>query len=188
MLSNFEIILAMCITTIYFILPAYLANSGGLIFGGGTPIDFGKCDKKGERLIGDGATWKGLIGGTILGTIVGIIQGFFGPYILANLSEFIFTPICTNTIEGFLAGFLMSFGALIGDAIGSFIKRRIGIKRGESAPFLDQLDFLIVALIFVSLIIKLTLPFVILAIVLTLIIHLLANSIAYLLGLKDVWY
>ena len=76
----------------------------------------------------------------------------------------------------------------MGDALGSFLKRRLGIGRGKPAPLLDQLDFLIVALILVALVIKLNWLFVIVAIVLTLIIHLIANTGAYLLGIKDVWY
>lgn len=181
-------ILVTCVLTLYFILPAYFSNGAGLVFGGGMTVDFGKSDKNGVRWIGDGVTWKGLIGGTLIGIITGIIQGLVAPYILSNFGQFITTPIITNVSEGILIGFLLGFGALLGDALGSFLKRRIGIGRGQPAPILDQLDFLIVALILVSFVVKLDWLFIILAIVLTLIIHLLANTIAYLLGLKDVWY
>lgn len=181
-------ILVTCVLTLYFILPAYFSNGAGLVFGGGMTVDFGKSDKNGVRWIGDGVTWKGLIGGTLIGIITGIIQGLIAPYILSNFGQFITTPIITNVSEGILIGFLLGFGALLGDALGSFLKRRIGIGRGQPAPILDQLDFLIVALILVSFVVKLDWLFIILAIVLTLIIHLLANTIAYLLGLKDVWY
>ncbi len=181
-------ILITCVMTLYFILPAYFSNGAGLVFGGGMPVDFGKSDKNGVRWIGDGVTWKGLIGGTLIGIITGIIQGLVAPYILSNFGQFITTPIITNVSEGILIGFLLGFGALLGDALGSFLKRRLGIGRGKPAPILDQLDFLIVALILVSFVVKLDLLFIILAIVLTLIIHLLANTFAYLLGLKDVWY
>lgn len=185
---DIQMILVTCVLTLYFILPAYFSNGAGLVFGGGMPVDFGKSDKNGVRWIGDGVTWKGLIGGTLIGIITGIIQGLVAPYILSNFGQFIKTPIITNVSEGILIGFLLGFGALLGDALGSFLKRRIGIGRGQPAPILDQLDFLIVALILVSFVVKLDWLFIILAIVLTLIIHLLANTIAYLLGLKDVWY
>lgn len=181
-------ILVTCVLTLYFILPAYFSNGAGLLFGGGMPVDFGKSDKNGVRWIGDGVTWKGLIGGTIIGIITGIIQGLAAPYILSNFGQFITTPIITNVSEGILIGFLLGFGALLGDALGSFLKRRLGIGRGKPAPLLDQLDFLIVALILVSFVVKLDWVFIVMAIVLTLIIHLLANTGAYLLGLKDVWY
>lgn len=177
-----------CITVLYFLLPAYISNSGGLIFGGGKPMDCGKTDPQGNRWIGDGVTWRGLIGGTILGTIIGAIQGYFGPDLLVLYGDLIKTPIAVGISNGILIGFLLAFGALIGDALGSFLKRRLGIGRGKPAPILDQIDFLIVALLFVSLVVKLDLGFIIISIVLTLIIHLIANTGAYLLGIKDVWY
>lgn len=185
---DIQMILFTCVTTLYFLLPAYFSNGGGLLFGGGLPVDMGKSDSKGVRWIGDGVTWRGLVGGTAIGIFTGIIQGLFGPYIISNFGEFITTPIITNIPEGIIVGFLLGFGALLGDALGSFIKRRIGIGRGKPAPILDQLDFLIVALILVSLVVKLDWLFIALAIILTLVIHLLANTGAYLLGLKDVWY
>ncbi|WP_407415659.1 CDP-2,3-bis-(O-geranylgeranyl)-sn-glycerol synthase [Methanobrevibacter sp.] len=177
-----------CITVLYFLLPAYISNSGGLIFGGGKPLDFGKTDSKGNRWIGDGVTWKGLIGGTVLGTLVGAIQGYYGSTLLALYGNVIVTPIAVGVSNGILIGFLLAFGALVGDALGSFIKRRVGIGRGKPAPILDQIDFLIVALLFASLVVSFSLEFIIIAIVLTLIIHLIANTGAYLLGIKDVWY
>ncbi len=188
MISNINQVLISCVTILYFLLPAYLSNSGGLIFGGKTPIDMGKTDKKGMRWIGNGVTWKGFIGGTFLGTFIGAVEGYFGPMIYTYYHSYLYTPIVRNIPEGILVGFLLSFGALIGDAIGSFIKRRIGIERGEKAPLLDQLDFLIVAILFASVIIHFDLYFIVVAIILTLIIHLLANTIAYLIGIKDVWY
>ena len=185
---DIQMLLIACATTLYFILPAYFANGAGLLFGGGMPVDFGKSDSKGVRWIGDGVTWRGIIGGTIIGIITGAIQGYLNPGIIASYGQYIITPIIGNISEGILVGFLLGFGALLGDAIGSFLKRRLGIGRGKPAPILDQLDFLIVALILVSFVVKLNLIFIIIAIVLTLIIHLIANTGAYLLGLKDVWY
>ena len=176
------------LTTLYFILPAYFSNGGALAFGGGTPVDFGKKDSKGVRWIGDGVTWRGLIAGTLIGMLTGAVQGLLAPSILSAIGPYIITPIITDVHSGIIIGFLLGFGALVGDALGSFLKRRLGIGRGKPAPFLDQLDFIIVALIFVSPVVKLDPLFILIAIVLTLIIHLVANGGAYLLGLKDVWY
>ena len=108
--------------------------------------------------------------------------------ILENFGSYIMTPIITSVSSGILIGFLLGFGALLGDAIGSFLKRRLGIGRGKPAPILDQLDFIIVALILVSFAVKLDLLVIVIALVLTLVIHLATNTFAYLLGLKDVWY
>lgn len=185
---DLNIFLFGCLTTLYFILPAYFSNGGALAFGGGLPVDFGKSDKKGVRWIGDGVTWRGVIAGTIIGIITGAVQGYLAPMILPEIGQYLITPIVTSVPQGIIVGFLLGFGALLGDALGSFLKRRLGIGRGKPAPLLDQLDFLIVALILVALVIKLNWLFVIVAIVLTLIIHLIANTGAYLLGIKDVWY
>ena len=62
--------------SVYLMIPAYFANGSALVFGGGTPMDFGKYAWDGRRLIGDGCTWRGLIGGGLLGMIVGGILGF----------------------------------------------------------------------------------------------------------------
>lgn len=185
---DIQMIMIACLTTIYFLLPAYFSNGAGLVFGGGAPVDFGKTDKNNNRWIGDGVTWRGFICGTLIGVLTGFVQGYFGPQIIAEFGDYIITPIITNTSEGILIGFLLGFGALLGDALGSFIKRRIGIGRGKPAPVLDQLDFLIVALILVSVVVELNWLFIAIAIIMTLIIHLIANTGAYLLGIKDVWY
>lgn len=185
---DIQMFLIACVTTLYFILPAYFSNGSGLVFGGGTPVDFGKSDKKGNRWIGDGVTWRGFIAGTIIGTLTGAVQGYFGPELMQTFGQYIITPIATDLHSGIMIGFLLGFGALLGDALGSFIKRRMGIGRGKPAPLLDQLDFIIVALILVSLVVELNLLCVVLSIILTLFIHLIANTCAYLLGMKDVWY
>src|SRR3989442_11408209 len=52
---------------LWFFLPAYVANPMAVVFGGGTPIDFGRTLRDGERLFGDGKTWRGLVGGTLAG-------------------------------------------------------------------------------------------------------------------------
>ncbi|MCL2156681.1 MAG: CDP-2,3-bis-(O-geranylgeranyl)-sn-glycerol synthase [Methanobrevibacter sp.] len=167
--TNFLII---CFNVIYFILPAYIANLSGLAFGGKTPIDMKKNFFDKRRIIGDGVTWKGFIFGTIAGVLVGIAQGI----------------ISGDIFYGFILGFLLAFGALLGDAAGSFIKRRLNVDRGRPAPLLDQLDFIVGALILASFVVKISLTTIVITVIITLILHLLTNIIAYGLGLKDVWY
>ncbi|MDR1820473.1 MAG: CDP-2,3-bis-(O-geranylgeranyl)-sn-glycerol synthase [Methanobrevibacter sp.] len=160
------------LNVIYFLLPAYIANLSGLAFGGKNPVDMGKNFSDGNRLIGDGVTFEGFAYGVLFGTIFGAIEGF----------------IAGNMFFGFQIGLLLSFGALAGDAIGSFVKRRFGLSKGKPAPFLDQLDFFIGAILFVSLITYVSVDYIIIGAVLTLILHLSTNTIAYILGIKDVWY
>jgi CDP-2,3-bis-(O-geranylgeranyl)-sn-glycerol synthase len=118
---------------VWFILPAYIANSMAinvsgipLLKGYSTPIDFGRS-WRGKRILGDGKTWRGLIGGTASAVLCAILQEQFQP---AGL--YIMTPF---------VGFLLGFGALFGDSAESFIKRRMGFDRGAPLFLLDQLDY-----------------------------------------------
>ncbi len=157
---------------IYFMLPAYLANVTALAFGGGKPLDFNRDLNDGRRILGNGVTWRGTIIGTIIGTTIGLVQGL----------------ITGNIIEGFLLGLTLGGGALIGDACGSFIKRRLNVESGRPAPILDQLDFVVGALVFASLIVVIPIEMIVIILVISVFLHLGANIIAYLLGLKKVWY
>jgi len=75
---------------------------------------------------------------------------------------------------------------MLGDALGSFIKRRFGLERGEPAPLLDQLSFLLIALLMYQLAYgRLDAPIVATLIAATPPVHLLANYLAYRLRLKE---
>ncbi len=165
-------ILNMIAYVIYFMLPAYLANVSALTFGGGVPLDSGHDFRDGRRILGDGVTWRGSIIGTLIGTLIGIIQGI----------------LSGNILQGLLLGFTLGAGALLGDASGSFIKRRLNIGRGRPAPILDQLDFVVGALLLSYLIVPLEPILILLVLIITIILHLSANILAYSIGIKDVWY
>ena len=90
-------LLIACAGAIYFMLPAYVANLSGLVFGGGEPVDSGKnfseySMHKGHftddrRFIGNGVTWRGTFCGTVVGTFVGGLLGFIGAS-FGDLSQF----------------------------------------------------------------------------------------------------
>ncbi len=178
-------VLLMSAYVIYFMMPAYLANVSALTFGGGKPLDFGREFRDGRRILGDGVTWRGTIIGTLIGTLMGLLMGIIA---LQGIIPQNSIPLPTNIIEGVFLGLLLGGGALLGDAAGSFLKRRLNIGRGRPAPILDQLDFVVGALILSSLVITPTLTLIVLALIITPILHLSANMISYSLGMKDVWY
>ena len=186
----FKLLIAI-LGAVYFMLPAYVSNLSGLAFGGGKPIDGGRECSDGRRLIGNGVTWKGFINGTIIGTCVGVVLGIIGTYfgdLSALTGGVIDLHVYGSVFGGLILGFLMAFGALFGDLVGSFIKRRMGLQSGQPAPFMDQLDFVIGALIFALLMVRISWSLFVIIVFLSLILHLGANSIAYLLGIKDFWY
>lgn len=155
------------ITLIYFLAPAYAANSTPVVFSGHRPIDLGKMFLDGERILGSHKTIKGTVGGLLSGSLVSIAE-----YMLIPMYHPIF-------------GLVVTGGAVLGDLFGAFIKRRVKIRPGDPAPLLDQLDFIFVAALFSCLIWGFSLKIAVIAILITPPIHLIANIIAYMFGLKD---
>ncbi len=147
---------------LYFFLPAYVANTLPGIFGGGTPLDLNRKFIDGRPLLGKGVTIRGTITGIAGGTVVGALQG--------------------NVV----LGFLLSAGALTGDAVSSFLKRRAGLERGAPVPLLDQLNFVVGALVFASFAARIPLDYIAVLLVVTPVGHLAVNRLGYLLRIKDV--
>lgn len=156
---------------LYYIFPAYCANGAPVIFGGSYPLDFGKKLIDGRPIFGPNKTVRGLVAGILVGTLVGWAQENLAPNIGLEKGSVIL-------------GFALSLGAVIGDLIGSFAKRRLNIQPGAPLPISDQVDFVLVALLFSVAAGPPTVSAAIMIIVLTLPIHLSANIIAYLLHLK----
>ena len=82
---------------------------------------------------------------------------------------------------------MLSLGALFGDLAGAFVKRRLGLAPGDLLPVIDQVDFIIGAILFSFFFsLKNLFPELILAVlIVTPPIHLLTNFAAYKLGLKN---
>jgi CDP-2,3-bis-(O-geranylgeranyl)-sn-glycerol synthase len=167
-------------------LPAWIANSMPVIFGGGMPIDQGYRFRDGRRLFGDGKTIKGFIVGVLCGTLVGLVQIIAAPSLRPVLGQYVtITPdMDVILLMGLPSVFLLSLGALVGDLIGSFLKRRIDILSGNPSPVLDQLGFIIMGLIIASPILQPAPQYVTILVLTTLFIHWISNALGYILGLK----
>ncbi|TFF91941.1 CDP-2,3-bis-(O-geranylgeranyl)-sn-glycerol synthase [Candidatus Thorarchaeota archaeon] len=168
-------------------LPAWIANSTPVVFGGGAPIDGGKRFRDGRRILGDGKTIRGFLVGVLFGTLTGIGQVLVAPFLFPILSEYV---VVTAEMEAILfmslpTAVLLSIGALLGDMGGSFLKRRVGLQSGGPAPVLDQLGFIIAALALASPVIQPSAIYVIVLISVTLLTHWISNVAGYLLGFKD---
>lgn len=133
---------------IWVFLPAYAANGSALLVGGGIPIDFGKSWRDGRRIFGDGKTWRGFFFGSLIGIVIGLSLANLAKYLSENglnffgLDEFGGFPAMIPIVSS------LCFGALLGDLIESFFKRRTGKRRGEDWFPFDQLDFVLGALCF----------------------------------------
>ncbi|MEW6328556.1 MAG: CDP-2,3-bis-(O-geranylgeranyl)-sn-glycerol synthase [Candidatus Micrarchaeota archaeon] len=183
---------------ILFILPAYFANATPVIFGGGAPVDFGKKFSDGRRVLGDGKTWRGLFAGIFFGTLVAVVIGYCIPDVVGYA---FFASRLPRTEMGSgipplsgesgavlfgILGFLLSCGAMFGDLLGSFVKRRMGAAPGQPSFALDQLMFLVFAVAFAWPLRAVGLDEFVFLVVLTYALHVLMNLLANRLGLKKV--
>jgi CDP-2,3-bis-(O-geranylgeranyl)-sn-glycerol synthase len=142
--------------------------------------------RDGHRILGDGKTIRGFISGVFFGSLTALGQFILAPYLMPLLAEYV---TVTPTMEYVLfmtvpAGFLLSFGALAGDLTGSFLKRRVNVQSGGPSLVLDQLGFIIMALIFAYPILRPEGIYVVILIITTLGIHWVSNALGYLLGFK----
>jgi CDP-2,3-bis-(O-geranylgeranyl)-sn-glycerol synthase len=131
---------------IWLMLPALIPNSAAVLLGGGTPMDFGSS-WRGKRILGDGKTWRGFFGGALAGALFGMI---IAGVALAFESEGDWGYGDWSTAAATVLS--LSFGSMAGDAVGSFVKRRIGKGRGEKAIVLDQYNFVAGAFVLVLLV------------------------------------
>ena len=162
------------------LFPAYAANGFPPLARGKIPIDFNKKWFDGNRILGDGKTFEGFAIGLIAGTFVGVLESLVQPSINSYAALWnVYLPSMN-----FFIGFLISFGALFGDLCGSFIKRRLGLKRGENVLFLDQWNFIIGAMLFTFAFTEITIWMILIMLFLTLIIHRIANIIGHKIKVK----
>lgn len=129
---------------LWLMLPAYVANPSAQLTGGGLPMDFGRAAKDGERLLGEGKTWRGFLGGILGGLLIGGLQ--------VAAAALVDNPAALPTFDpsggpaspaSFLIVASLAVGALLGDAVKSFAKRRLRYGRGQQLPIADQYDFVL---------------------------------------------
>ncbi len=148
-----------------FIFPAYVANATPVLAGGGTRMDFGKNFFDGKRIFGNNKTFRGFFVGLAIGIAVGLME----------VAVFNF-PV--------LFALLIPLGALLGDLTGAFIKRRIGIAPGGLLPIVDQVDFVIGAVVFSIPLAIINWEVAVTVLLITPPIHLFTNFLAYKMKLK----
>ena len=171
---------------IYLMLPVAFANMAPVIVKNifnnlKVPIDFNRKINN-KPIFGKNKTFRGLVFGIIFAVIIAFIQFiFYNNNILVDLAIIDYS-------NWLLIGFLMGFGAVFGDLIESFIKRRLDYGPGESFVPFDQIDFVIGALIFIYPLIVLSLNKIIIILLLSFVLHIMVNHIAFYSGIrKEKW-
>ncbi|WP_336036069.1 CDP-2,3-bis-(O-geranylgeranyl)-sn-glycerol synthase [Halobacterium yunchengense] len=170
-------------TAVWAMLPAYVPNNVAVLAGGGRPIDGGRT-WGGRRVLGDGKTWRGTAAGTLAGAALAAALNAGEPAVSGAVG----VPLPTFPPAAMVA---LPFGAMLGDVLASFLKRRTGRERGAAFPLVDQLDFVVVSLALAAVAAPawfgdvFTLDVLAAVLVLTPVLHVATNGIAYVLGLKN---
>jgi len=125
------------IEALLLVLPAWVSNSVPVVLGGGPKIDGGYRAWDGRRLLGDSKTVNGFVSGIAFGSAVGAVAA-------ASFGHLYLPALGLHQKIGLAV--LIAFGAMAGDLLGSFVKRRRGMPPGYPSLVLDKLLFLFVAL------------------------------------------
>lgn len=159
---------------IWLFLPAYAANIAASVF----KINF--LNKPiSEKYFGSHKTYRGFFFGTLSALIVSSIQFFvFEIHFFKNISYLNYSHYYL------LSGFLLGFGALAGDTIKSYFKRRKNIAPGEKWIPFDQIDYTLGALFFIAFFWKPDIIFIFLSMLLNFGFHILFNHLGFWLGLR----
>lgn len=139
-------------------------------------VDFGRKAWDGRDVFGRNKSWEGIAAAIVVSVLASTIFVYFegNPWWIVY-------------------GFVSAVGAMCGDLLNSFIKRRLSLGPGECFIPCDQLSFLLVAhaLIYLSGVyelvgVELSARVLAFGIVASLFLHMLTNLIAYAVSLKDV--
>jgi len=157
---------------VYLMIPAYVANMVPVFarkWKWNTPLDFG-MKMSGKPLIGKNKTWRGLV------------LGVFSAVIITYGLSLLYWPFAFSAVKwSMLAG----SGALLGDAVKSFCKRRVNIPPGKSWVPFDQIDYSIGALALGSVLFFPGWLNALWIVLIGLVGHILINHGAYALGIRQ---
>jgi CDP-2,3-bis-(O-geranylgeranyl)-sn-glycerol synthase len=184
---------AAALAVLWLLLPAYIANAfATLPKGRGPPMDLGRVwPRDGRRLLGPSKTWAGFLVAGFGALPFGLLEAWL---ILLAPPSLRLVPVLAPSVEATIPlAALLTFGAMIGDAVGSFVKRRLDRPSGTRTLLLDQLPFVLVPIgigvvlypaVFVTTFGSV--EAIVWLLVYTLGLHALFNYIGYWVGLKKV--
>jgi len=175
---------------LYLFLPAYAANVAPVVAKRfhlfpflAWPLDRG-CILYQQRLFGPHKTFRGILVGILAAIGTAALQRlavqrseFFVS--LSSEPHVLYSPI--------LWGGALGGGALLGDLLKSFIKRRFGIPPGQRWLPWDQLDLAIGAVLIGRLFYPFSWTTILIILIATPLLGLLANIGGYLVSLKEAW-
>lgn len=146
------------------------------------PVDFG-CLLGGQRLLGAHKTWRGMLAGVAAASLALALLDLLArrfPAARRLLPD-------TQLDAPLLIGAWIGLGALTGDLVKSFFKRRLGIRPGRTWFPFDQLDWLFSALLFAHPVAPLAPGQALSVLAVGLALHVAVHALGRALGLNRSW-
>lgn len=171
--------------SLYFFLPGMLANGTPPIVAKipglknwNTPVDLGK------GFLGSHKTIRGIIFGLLVALLVGWGQfSLFGNPWGRSISVFEYSNLGSSLFLSLILG----FGALGGDLVKSFLKRKKGIAPGEVWFWPDKMDYGVGAILASSLYFFPGVKMIVIFLIVAPLLSIISTIIGKLLGVRDVW-
>ncbi len=176
------------ISSLILFIPAFIANPSAVVTGGRFVIDGGKT-LNGKRILGDHKTWSGFLGGIFAGSLIGLLINYISLFF--NVRELVFSQ---NFVLALSMVVVLSLSSMLGDLLGSFVKRRLGRQPGAESLILDQYPFALLALVlFYALFWSQAMTMfswegILAILIVTPLIHRAVNIVGYKLRMKEVPY
>ena len=186
-------ILEPAVEVLWVLLPPYVASATATIpRGRGPPMDGSRSwSRDGRRLLGPSKTWSGFLFGSLFAFPIALLEA--GLILLAPPSLAIVPEYGPSVLASIPVALLLTFGAMTGDALGSFVKRRLDRPSGARMLLLDQLPFVLLPVGLGLLLFPATFDAAFLSVaglfwllVYTLALHAAFNWVGYWVGLKKV--
>lgn len=156
---------------IYFMAPAYAANMAPPFIrywtGWNRPIS--------ERWLGNHKTVMGFATGVLAALLTTCAQ-----------SRIAWEGGLVSYEHWVELGLRFGMGAMVGDSVKSFVKRRVGIDPGKPWVPWDQLDFVLGALVLVAPWLLLSWSDLIMVLLLSVVGHIIVSHVGYWTGIRDV--
>ena len=175
------------ISCFYFFLPAYLNNmtpplakKAGVLKFLDKPVDF-NISFRGARVLGSHKTWRGVFSGLIVGLLTLYVQVWL--YRFPLIQELTFFDYQKTNILHF--GFLLCGGAIFGDLLFAFVKRRLKLAPGTKFIPFDQINYVLGAALFLTPFYRINTLVWLTLLPLSFVLHVASNRIGFYLKLHE---
>lgn len=177
------------VSALYLFLPAYVANMAPVVATKvnifprlNIPLDGSNKDTA-HPLFGVNKTYRGFV----VAILASIGVAFLQLLVRRNGAGKLFTAF-PYTYENFLLwGLVLGVGALTGDLVKSYLKRRLGIAPGQRWLPWDQLDMVIGGIVFGFLLYRFSWQQVLVLLIVSPLLILIVNWVSYWLKIKKAW-